>query len=245
MEIKKIAVIVPCYKYAHYLKECVDSIRRQTYPVTEIIVVSDGSPDDTVAVCKELGVRCVEKENGGLASARNAGIRETACEYIMCLDADDKLVPGAIEEHVKILDDEKAIAQCALMEFDERYAIMLPTVPMNGTRLQRTMQANTIFCNAMFPRQAWVDIGGYDEGELMRLGYEDWEFWIRCLAAGYHITTSDFIALRYRAHDGQMTQATSHPNAQKLYEYIYTKHRALYEKYDIFINGMDKTFLKK
>lgn len=242
---KTVAVIIPCYKYAHYLKECIESVRRQSYPVDEIVVVSDGSPDNTVEVCKELGVTCFEKPNGGLSSARNFGIEQTTSEYIMCLDADDKLVPAAIEEHIKLIDDEKVIAQCALMEFEERYAIMLPTVPSNGRRLQRTMQANTIFCNALFPRQAWVDVGGYDESETMRLGYEDWEFWIRCLAAGYHINTSDFIALRYRAHEGQMTQATSHPNAQKLYEYIYTKHRDLYEKHDIFISGMDKTFVQK
>lgn len=241
MEMKKtVAVIIPCYKYAHYLKECVESVHKQTYPVSEIIVVSDGSPDDTVAICKELEVRCIEKENGGLSSARNAGIKASTAEYIMCLDADDKLVPGAIEEHVRILDGEKAIAQCALMEFGDRYAVMVPTVPPNGERLKRVMQANTIFCNALFPRQAWIDTGGYDESETMRLGYEDWEFWIRCLAAGYHVVTSDLIALRYRAHYGQMTQATSHPNAQKLYRYIMEKHKDMYERFGIEISGLEK-----
>ena len=53
---KKVSVVIPCYNYAHYLKECVDSIRKQTYPVHEIIVVNDGSPDNTSEVAKELGV---------------------------------------------------------------------------------------------------------------------------------------------------------------------------------------------
>ena len=237
---KKVSIIVPCYKYAHYLKQCIDSIKRKTYPIQEIIVVSDGSPDNCVEVCKELGVRCIEKENGGLSSARNVGIAASTGDYIMCLDADDKLTPGGIEEHVKLITDDKTIAQCALMEFEERYAIMVPTVTKSPDQLRRILQANTVFCNAMFPRQAWVDTGGFDESQMMRLGYEDWEFWIRCLEKGYRVNTSDFIALRYRAHEGQMTQATSHPNAQKLYKYIMEKHKDLYEKLDVEIAGIEK-----
>lgn len=228
---KKVSIIVPCYNYAKYLPECIESLRYQTYPIHEIIVVSDGSPDNTVEVCKELGVICYEKKNGGLASARNYGIERCTGDYIMCLDADDKLVPGAIEEHIKLLTDEKAIAQCALMEFGERHVINVPA----QASLERIMQSNTVFCNALFPKQAWVDVGGFDESETMRLGYEDWECWIRMLAAGYHVNTSDFIALRYRVHDGQMTQATSHPNRQKLYKYIYDKHKDLYEERGLIV----------
>lgn len=230
---KTVSVIVPCYKYAHYLKECVDSIRSQTYPVHEIIVVNDGSPDNTSEVAKELGVILVEKENGGLSSARNAGIKVATGDYIMCLDADDKLVPGAIEEHVRLMKDDMTIAQCALMEFGERHAVMVP----NNTSLERIMQSNTVYCNAMFPRKAWVESGGFDESVTMRWGYEDWEFWLRLLALGYKVNTSDFIALRYRVHEGQMTQATTHPHRKDLYKYIMDKHKDLYEDKNLIIAG--------
>lgn len=232
---KTISIIVPSFKYAHYLEDCIASLRYQTYPIHEIIVVNDGSPDDTSAVAKMLGVTLVEKENGGLSSARNAGIRIATGEYIMCLDADDKLTPAAIEEHMKLLTDDKAIAQCALMEFGERHVI---NIPNPNTSLERIMQSNTVFCNAVFPRKAWEEVGGYDESEIMRMGYEDWEFWIRCLEKGYHVNTSDFIALRYRVHAGQMTQSSSHPNRQKLYNYIYKKHRELYEDKNLLIAEM-------
>lgn len=229
---KKVSVVIPSYKYAHYLKECVDSIKIQTYPVHEIIVVNDGSPDNTSEISRELGVILVEKENGGLSSARNAGIKIATGDYIMCLDADDKLVPAAIEEHVKLITDDMVIAQCSLMEFGERHVVFIANPK---TSLERIMQSNTVFCNAVFPKKAWVDVGGYDESQTMRLGYEDWEFWIRCLAKGYRIVTSDFIALRYRVHEGQMTQATAHPSRQKLYRYIYEKHKELYEKKDLIV----------
>lgn len=232
---KAISVIIPCFKYAQYLKECVGSVRAQTYLPHEIIVVSDGSPDDTVEVCKELGVTCLEKTNGGLASARNFGIKASTGNYIMCLDADDKLVPGALEEHVKLLTEDKSIAQCALMEFGERHVI---NIPNPYTSLERIMQSNTVYCNALFPRKAWEEVGGFDESDIMRLGYEDWECWIRMLAAGYHVNTSEFIALRYRCHEGQMTQATSHPNRQKLYRYIYDKHKELYESKNLIVAGL-------
>ena len=223
----KVSVIVPCYKYAHYLPECIESLRNQTYPIHEIIVVSDGSPDNTVEVCKTLGVRCIEKENGGLSSARNVGIKEATGDYIMCLDADDKLVPGAIEEHVNLITDDMTIAQCALMEFGDRYVIAVPT---ESTNLCRILKSNTIFCNAMFSKKVWEAVGGYDENEILRWGREDHEFWVRCLEYGCKVRTSDFIALRYRCHEGQMTQATLHPHWGEVELYFRTKHAHLFKR---------------
>lgn len=240
----KVSVVIPCYNYAHYLKECVESVKNQTYPVHEIIIVNDGSPDidDMKKVIHEVCVKLplakiilVNKENGGLSSARNAGIKVATGEYIMCLDADDKLVPGAIEEHVALMQDDMTIAQCALMEFGERHVIMTPT---KNTNLERVMQANTIYCNAMFSKRAWALTGGYDESETMRLGYEDWLFWIEMLEVGCHVNTSDFVALRYRVHGNNMTKETTWPNHQKLYKYIMNKHKKLYKDKGLKIAGI-------
>lgn len=240
LEIKKtVSVIIPCFRYAKYLEDCIYSIVGQTYKPHEIIIVNDGSDDNTSEVAKKLiekypeyNIKLVEKENGGLSSARNAGIKIASGELIQCIDADDKMTPGGIEEHVKLITDDHTISQAALMEFGERHTI---AVPNPQSTLDRIMQSNTIFCNAMFPRKAWVDVGGFDESETMRLGYEDWEFWIRCLAFGYHLNTSDFIALRYRVHEGQMTQSASWPNRQKLYNYIYKKHKELYDDRQLLV----------
>lgn len=237
MNKKTVSVIVPCWNYAKYLDECIESLVNQTHKVDEIIIVNDGSPDNTSEVAKSIiekypnnKIILVEKVNGGLSSARNAGIKAATSEYIMCLDADDKLVPGGIEEHLRLMVDDMTIAQCALMECGERYVIMTPTHP---TGLERILHGNTIYCNAMFSRKVWEAIGGYDESDTMRLGWEDYEFWVRCLEYGCWVNTSDMICLRYRVHGNNMTKMTTRPNWDKLKAYIREKHIHLYEKYNL------------
>jgi glycosyltransferase involved in cell wall biosynthesis len=232
--LSRVSVVIPCYNYARYLVECVDSVAAQTHMPIEVIIVDDGSLDNTPEVISSLMmkyprlVRRCEKDNGGLSSARNAGIEMAKGDWIMCLDADDKLLPGAIEEHVKLMEDDLTIAQCALMEFGERHVIAVPTTPVT---LERILQGNTVFCNALFSKRVWEAVGGFDESEVMRWGWEDYEFWIRCLKYGCHVNTSDFIALRYRCHEGQMTQATTHPHWDDLKKYIMEKHADLYDEY--------------
>ena len=90
----KISVIVPVYKVEKYLDRCVKSIIGQTYPDFELILVDDGSPDKCPQMCdewakKDKRIRVLHKENGGLSSARNAGLRVARGEYVHFIDSDD------------------------------------------------------------------------------------------------------------------------------------------------------------
>lgn len=90
----KVSVIIPVYKTERYLLRCTDSIRRQDYDNLEIILVDDGSPDDSGNICDRISecdsrVRVVHKDNGGLSSARNAGLDLATGEYICFVDSDD------------------------------------------------------------------------------------------------------------------------------------------------------------
>ena len=90
----KISVIIPVYKVEKYLKHCIDSVLKQTYPNLEIILIDDGSPDNSPQICDEYAkkienIKVIHKENGGLSTARNAGIRVATGKYIMFLDSDD------------------------------------------------------------------------------------------------------------------------------------------------------------
>lgn len=89
-----ISVIIPVYKVEQYLDECVESVVRQTYTDLEVILVDDGSPDGCPALCdrwakKDSRIKVVHKKNGGLSSARNAGLAVARGEYIGFVDSDD------------------------------------------------------------------------------------------------------------------------------------------------------------
>lgn len=90
----KFSIIIPCYKVEQYLRQCIESVLAQTFEDYEIILVNDGSPDKTPAICDEYGaqnnnVKVVHKQNGGLSDARNVGLDVAQGEYVMFLDSDD------------------------------------------------------------------------------------------------------------------------------------------------------------
>jgi glycosyltransferase involved in cell wall biosynthesis len=101
-----VSVVIPCYKQAHFLSEAIESVLRQTYPAVEIIVVDDGSPDDTAEVASRYQrIRCIRQENQGIAGARNMGYRTSTGAYLIFLDADDRLTPTAVETHLRCFSD--------------------------------------------------------------------------------------------------------------------------------------------
>jgi glycosyltransferase involved in cell wall biosynthesis len=231
---KTVACVIPCYGYANYLEECVSSVVNQTCPLNEIIIVNDGSKDNTSEVARKLiekypqsNIKLVEKENGGLSSARNAGIKVSTSDFIFCLDADDKIVPGSTEEHIRLMDNDETIAQCALMQFGQFHNIHVP----QGANYDRLLYGNTVFCNAMFSKKAWEKSRcGFDEHPTMRLGLEDYLFWLDLTSQGCKVNTSDFIALRYRQHDNNMTSKTTHPNWSVILAYMRGIHPLLKAK---------------
>ncbi len=108
-----ISVIVPVYKVQDYLEECVDSIKKQTYKNLEIILVDDGSPDNSGKMCDELAkederIKVIHKENGGLSDARNAGMDIATGKYITFVDSDDFIPENAIEKMYNPLESNGA-----------------------------------------------------------------------------------------------------------------------------------------
>lgn len=103
MKVSKVSIIVPVYNCERYLKRCVDSILAQTFPDIEVILVDDGSPDGSGAICDEYAKRdervvVIHKENGGVSSARNMGLDRASGEYIMFCDSDDCVSPEWVEK---------------------------------------------------------------------------------------------------------------------------------------------------
>ena len=109
----KVSVIIPCFNQGLYLDEAVESVLAQTFQDFEILVVDDGSTDEaTIKMLKDYArpkTRVIHTDNQGLSMARNNGILEARGDYILPLDADDKIGPGYLEEAVRILDQHRDI----------------------------------------------------------------------------------------------------------------------------------------
>ena len=108
-----VTVIIPVYKVERYLDACVESVVRQSYADLEILLVDDGSPDRCPALCdawaeKDPRIKVIHRENGGLSAARNAGLAAADSEYLVFLDADDALRPGALQA---VLDAQNTAPQ--------------------------------------------------------------------------------------------------------------------------------------
>lgn len=106
-----VSIIIPVYKTEKYLEAAVHSVLNQTYKDIEIILVDDGSPDNSPELCDKLAekynsIKVIHKENGGLSSARNAGIENAIGEYLYFLDSDDTIINCAIEDMVEIIENE-------------------------------------------------------------------------------------------------------------------------------------------
>src|SRR3954463_5985134 len=102
-----VSIVIPCFNYGHYLGYAVDSALAQTYKPIEVIVVDDGSEDDTAAVVARYGsaVTYRRKANGGLSSARNTGARGATGDHIVFLDADNLLDPKYVERCVTVMQE--------------------------------------------------------------------------------------------------------------------------------------------
>lgn len=115
-----ISVIIPVYNVEAYLNECIDSIIRQSYTNIEIILVDDGSPDNCPAICdayaeQDYRVRVIHQENGGLAAARNSGVKNASGEYLAFVDSDDYIAGDFIEQMYDCIVENQADIVCCGM----------------------------------------------------------------------------------------------------------------------------------
>jgi len=226
-----VTVIVPCYKQAQYLREAVASVVAQTFADWELIIVNDGSPDDTSPVASQLmkqyagrRIRLLEKKNGGLAHARNAGIRAAAGAYILPLDADDKIEPAMLEKTVALLEENTAIA--IAYSDAAHFGAVEKTIQAGEFDSQAIRVNNQLNYCSLFRREAWELAGGYNSNLIW--GYEDWDFWIGCAEQGLLAQRIPGALLKYRVKDSSMfTNALAHD--RDLRARIVLNHPALYD----------------
>jgi len=151
MNFQLISVIIPVYKTEPYLKQCVESVLAQTYSNMEIILVNDGSPDNCPAICDEFAardsrIRVIHKENGGLSSARNAGIDVANGDYLAFLDSDDLWSPYFLERlYYELIKTSADIAVCKFVRFNSGENIPLNPDKQNSSLLTRSEAFDCLF----------------------------------------------------------------------------------------------------
>lgn len=111
----RVSVVIPMFNVEEYIEQCVYSLQHQTYKDLQIVLVSDGSVDHSVEICRELQktdsrIHIIEKENGGVSSARNAGIRHASGDYLMFVDGDDWIEPNTVETMLQTIRDNETDA---------------------------------------------------------------------------------------------------------------------------------------
>ena len=223
-----VSVIVPCYNQAHFLSDALNSVINQSYPYWECIIVNDGSVDETdkvaqIWIMKDERFKYITKENGGLSSARNAGLSLADGDYIQLLDADDLLEENKLKHQTSYFNkyggkiDIVVSGYRYFRDSDEERELfifgpydLLPEVALNqGDKkdlIKLFAKTNPMVVSApLYRKSVFEKVGRFDES----LGAnEDWDFHFRCALnnmvfqhSGYPPDTKTLI----RIHDANMS----------------------------------------
>jgi len=205
-----VSVIIPAYNQSRYLGQAIRSALAQTYASLEIIVVDDGSTDDTREVANsftDARVRYVHQANRGLSAARNTGIRHARGELLTFLDSDDLFLETKLETLVGAFEKNPALGFVAggAILIDERGEpvgeVFEERIPANITDL---ILGNPLHVGSVLLRREWQERAGFFD-ETLR-SYEDWDMWLRLARLGCPMASVPRPVSFYRFHLDQMTR---------------------------------------
>lgn len=189
----KVSVIIPNFQYAEYIGKAIESAMNQTVKPYEIIVVDDGSHDNSIEVIEQYPVRLLKMSNGGVAAARNAGTSIASGDYLLFLDADDELSPFYIEETLKEMTGDTQVVYTDMQFIGDQTGV----VGMPEPTLENMLgwQCVPSVC-ALVDVRAFNIVGGFDNGEI----FEDWGFWLRMMHKGFTFKKVSKPLFKYRKH---------------------------------------------
>jgi glycosyltransferase involved in cell wall biosynthesis len=211
-----VSVVVPAFNAADFLSRAVDSVRAQTHSHWELVVVDDGSTDDTRGVAerlaaRDLRIRVVHQRNLGPAAARNRGLVECHGELLQLLDADDELCPDKLARQVAFLQDRPGIDIVTgdALYFDgtgARRAELEPPPPAANWGADLLLRNVTSIDSPLTRRRVIAKVGAFKErtarGE--RVLCEDWDFWLRAALAGAELAYVPGAVVHNRWHGANL-----------------------------------------
>ena len=233
-----VSLVVPVYKVEEYLDECVLSITAQTYENIEIILVDDGSPDGCPEICdkwaeKDKRIKVIHKQNGGLSSARNAGIEKADGDYIGFVDSDDIIDRKMIEKLVLVLEKtDKKIVNCGVSRFKTTAEIVMSESEGNTAELNLIGALDGIFhreidlsvCCKLFEKSVFSHIR-FPEGETN----EEASVILPMLCASNGIVNLFEPLYYYRKNDQSITSSYWKTDADIVLKNLFRTHNQLLE----------------
>ena len=230
MKQPKVSIIIPVYNGSNYLQEAIDSALAQTYPNCEILVINDGSCDEgkTEAIALSYGdrIRYFKKENGGVASALNMGIRLMKGEYFSWLSHDDVYYPNKVKREVQAIlasGDPMKLVQCEYDFYDEATGTYTPTdfsktytIGQLTNSVFSVLQLQIHACCALIHKSHFDRVGMFDEG--LRT-VQDIEMWFRLFRGQKSLFVPERLyKVREHAEAGNHTIPSYYPETCRLYE---------------------------
>lgn len=190
----KVSIIIPCFNMKDYVGEAIQSALAQLYRDFEVIVVDDGSTDSSSFEILKYGssIRFIKQTNSGLAEARNTGVRAAMGEFILPLDADDRIDPHYLIKTVPLMTDAIGVVSTDMQYFGTHTDRLRPT----HTTLQQITQYNGMPVCSLIRKRAILEAGGYNQ--IMREGCEDWNLWVGILKRGWKVAVVNEPLFFYR-----------------------------------------------
>ena len=245
-----ISIIVPIYNVDKYLEECIESLKNQTYKNLEIILINDGSADNSEQICREEAkqdnrIVFINKKNGGAASAKNKGLKVAKGDYIIFVDSDDFIEPDMIEYMVNTIKKYNSdIIQCSFInlyknteKFKQDKIVEQRISSKDFLELFLTKWDSSLFWNKLFKRDVIENVF-FKEGRCI----DDEFFTYKCVINSKNIVTSNKIVYNYRMRKSGVMKSES---SQK--QILKDRVDYLYERYELvrkIYKDLDKDFLE-
>ena len=205
-QLPTVSVVIPNYNYGRFIAETIASALAQTYPIREVIVIDDGSTDDSIEVIGRFGskVKLINQKNQGVGAARNIGFENSSGEFVAFLDADDIWLPNKIEEQMKHFTDGVGLVSCGMREFSSQDGKTIEVYLSDKNEwtakdiLLRKHQIIVSGSAIVVRRTLFEQVGGFDKRKELHPA-EDWEFCYRMALAGKVVFTPK-VLVDYRNH---------------------------------------------
>lgn len=220
-----VTIIIPSYNYAKYLPECIESALAQTHKPHRIIVIDDGSKDDSVAIARSYkGVEVISKENEGVILTKNLGIQLSTTTWTIFLDADDIMEKHYIEKTLATALASKADVVYTDMEYIGAKKGLFKSFDFSASEI---LHSNFIHNSALINTTLLKNVGGYKPA--MSGGYEDWELYLSLFEANARFKYCKQSVLFYRQHEGsQSRNNAAFETGKRLQEQARQLHPKLY-----------------